>query len=154
MDAVSRTLYIPLYGKALVSRQGIVLHDPWAEEIWAREGFALRGKARSRWLAYYMGMRAAAIDRLVAGALEKDPGAVVLHLGCGLDARADRVGPPPGGWYDLDLPPVMAVRRRHFTEGPRYRMLAGDAGHPGHRSAELSLWPDRRQPAMEAGLCL
>ncbi len=29
MDEVSRTLYIPLYGKAHVSRNGIILSDPW-----------------------------------------------------------------------------------------------------------------------------
>ena len=52
MDAVNRTLYIPLYGKAAVSRKGILLHDPDAERIWAAEGFALHGKAKSKWLAY------------------------------------------------------------------------------------------------------
>ena len=33
MDSVSKTLYIPLYGKAAVSRRDILLHDPKAEEI-------------------------------------------------------------------------------------------------------------------------
>ena len=28
MDSVNKTLYIPLYGKAYVSRQGILIHDP------------------------------------------------------------------------------------------------------------------------------
>ena len=35
MNNVNKTLYIPLYGKAYVSRQGILLHDPKAEAIWA-----------------------------------------------------------------------------------------------------------------------
>ena len=34
MDGVNRTLYIPLYGKAAVSRKGIVLHDPRAKKIY------------------------------------------------------------------------------------------------------------------------
>ena len=63
MDSVNRTLYIPLYGKAAVSKQGVLLHDPKVEEIWARAGFPLKGKAKSKWLAYYMGMRAAVFDR-------------------------------------------------------------------------------------------
>ena len=33
MDNVNRTLYIPLYGKALVSRRGILLEDAKAEAI-------------------------------------------------------------------------------------------------------------------------
>lgn len=51
MEPTNKTLYIPLYGKALVSRMGILLHDISAEEIWRSEHFHLRGKARSKWLA-------------------------------------------------------------------------------------------------------
>ena len=39
MDSVNKTLYIPLYGKAAVSRRDILLHDPKAGEIWAEAGF-------------------------------------------------------------------------------------------------------------------
>lgn len=48
MNNVNQTLYIPLYGKAYVSRKGIILHDPMAETIWEKEKFALKGKSRSR----------------------------------------------------------------------------------------------------------
>ena len=112
MDGVNRTLYIPLYGKAAVSRKGIVLHDPRAEEIWGREGFALRGKAKSRWLTYYMGMRAAVFDQWLTAQMEELPGAAVIHIGCGLDSRIQRLGCPKGRlWYDLDLPEVIRERR-------------------------------------------
>ncbi len=47
MNEVNRTLFIPLYGKSLVSRKGMILSDPTAEKIWAREGFSLKGKSRS-----------------------------------------------------------------------------------------------------------
>ena len=33
MNNVNKTLYIPLYGKAYVSRKGIILNDKKAEEI-------------------------------------------------------------------------------------------------------------------------
>ena len=62
MESVSKTLYIPLYAKAFVSRRGLVLEDRKAEEIWDAEGFPLRGKAKSKWLAYTMGMRSAVFD--------------------------------------------------------------------------------------------
>ena len=52
MNEVNNTLFIPLYGKAKVSRQGIILKDPAAERIWSAESFPIRGKSRSRWLAY------------------------------------------------------------------------------------------------------
>ncbi len=38
MDEVNRTLFIPLYGKAQVSRKGILLQDAKAEEIWEVAG--------------------------------------------------------------------------------------------------------------------
>ena len=59
MNNVNKTLYIPLYGKAYVSRRGLFLKDPKAEEIWDAEGFPLKGKSASKWLAFYMGIRAA-----------------------------------------------------------------------------------------------
>ena len=90
MDAVNKTLYIPLYGKALVSRNGILLRDEMAERIWEDSGFSLTGKAASKWLAYSMAMRAAVFDRWTAKMQEEHPEAIVLHLGCGLDSRCLR----------------------------------------------------------------
>lgn len=126
MNSVSKTMYIPLYGKAYVSSRGMILRDPKAEEIWAAEQFPLRGKARSRWLAYYMAMRAAAIDRWVMARTEEDPEAVVLHIGCGMDSRALRLQKTENLWYDLDFPEVIRERKRYYRETERYRMLCGD----------------------------
>lgn len=127
MDAVNKTLYIPLYGKALVSRKGLILHDPKAEEIWAREGFALKGKAASKWLAYYMGMRARVIDDWVREKLRGDPAALVLHIGCGMDSRVCRVSHPGHLWFDLDFPEVIAQRKRHYASSQEDIMLSSDA---------------------------
>ena len=125
MNNVSKTLYIPLCGKALVSRQGILLHDPKAEEIWAAEGFPLKGKAASKWLAYYMGMRSAVFDRWLKKQLEAMPDAIVLHLGCGLDSRCLRVN-APSAWYDVDFPEVIAERKKFFSESGTYHMIGSD----------------------------
>ena len=37
MKNESKTLYIPLYGKAFVSKKGIILEDKKAEEIWEKD---------------------------------------------------------------------------------------------------------------------
>ena len=128
MDNVNKTLYIPLYGKAFVSRKGIILADPDAERIWAGAAFPLKGKSKSRWLAYYMGMRAAVFDRWVRDQL-KDGDAVVLHLGCGLDSRAYRVA-AEADWYDVDFPEVIEERKRHYRETERYHMVGADVRDP------------------------
>ena len=126
MDSVNKTLYIPLYGKALVSRMGLFLEDGKAEEIWAAEGFPLKGKSRSKWLAYYLGIRGAVFDNWLRRQMELDPDAVIIHPGCGLDSRVLRVGTGERYWYDVDFPQVIAERRRYYQESDGYRMLAGD----------------------------
>lgn len=126
MDAVNKTLYIPLYGKSCVSRKGIVLHDPKAEEIWAAEGFLLKGKSASKWLSYYMAMRAASFDRWLRRQMEVMPEATVLHLGCGMDSRVCRVGEQGHLWYDIDFPEVITQRKRYYQENESYKMLAAN----------------------------
>ena len=126
MDAVNKTLYIPLYGKAFVSRRGILLQDPKAEQIWDAEGFSLKGKSRSKWLAYYMGMRSAVFDRWLAARLAEQPHATVLHLGCGMDSRVLRIKNHDHPWYDVDFPEVIRERQRYYTETGRYRMISAD----------------------------
>lgn len=126
MNDVNKTLYIPLYGKAYVSRKGIILPDPQAEKIWEAEGFPLKGKSRSKWLAYYMGMRSAVFDRWVAQQMALDPEAVVIHIGCGMDSRCLRVGTRGHLWFDLDFPEVISERKRYFAETAEYKMLSAD----------------------------
>ena len=131
MDSVNKTLYIPLYGKASVSRKGIILQDKKAEEIWAEEGFPLKGKAKSKWLTYYMGMRSAVFDRWLTGKMEAYPEATVLHIGCGMDSRVTRVGEGSHLWFDVDFPDVIDQRRRYFSETENYRMVAADIREDG-----------------------
>lgn len=126
MNEVNKTLYIPLYGKALVSGKGIILRDPKAEEIWQKEGFALKGKAASKWLAYYMGMRSRVFDSWLEKKLTQDPAAVVVHIGCGMDSRVCRVAHRGHLWYDLDFPEVMQQRQRHYAPMDGYTMIASD----------------------------
>ena len=130
MNSVNKTLYIPLYGKAYVSRRGIILRDSKAEEIWNANAFPLKGKSRSKWLAMYMGMRAAVFDRWTVEAARQEPDAVVLHLGCGLEARVLRAN-VENKWYDLDFPDVIEVRRSYFPETDRYHMLGADLREEG-----------------------
>ena len=123
MENVNKTLYIPLRGKAYVSAKGMLLSDPDAEKIWASEGFPLKGKSASKWLAYSMGIRAAVFDRWLRENLTPD--AVVLHLGCGLDSRAKRVE-CDNPWFDVDFPAVIGERRKYFSESEHYRMIGCD----------------------------
>lgn len=130
MNNINKTLYIPLYGKAYVSKKGVILKDEMAEKIWETEGFALKGKSKSKWLAYYMGIRSAVFDRWLGAKMDEDKGATVIHIGCGMDSRIVRVGNCGHLWYDVDFPEVIAERRKYFSEGDGYTMFSGDASEP------------------------
>ena len=125
MTNESLTLFIPLYGKALMSREGF-LPDPSAEEIVASVDFDFTKVDRSRKLAIYMAMRAALYDGYVRDFAARHPDGLVLQLGVGLDSRIRRVeaGNP---WYDLDFPDVIALRRSYFPEDDRYHLIAAPA---------------------------
>jgi O-methyltransferase involved in polyketide biosynthesis len=67
-------------------------------------------------------------DCLVRDILARRPEAVVVHIGCGLDSRFERVDNGKVEWYDLDLPEVIALRRKLIgDEGGRYHFLASSA---------------------------
>lgn len=126
MNHLNKTLYIPLYGKAYVSRKGVILHDSTAEYIWAKEVFRLGGKSKSKWLAYFMAMRAAVYDEWVKKEIANRGDVVVLHIGCGMDGRIQRVGEKDVQWYDIDLPDVIAARRKYYRETAFYQMVPAD----------------------------
>jgi methyltransferase (TIGR00027 family) len=64
-------------------------------------------------------------DHYAQDFLARYPEAVVVHIGCGLDARFERVDNGRAEWYDLDLPEVIELRRKLIGgEGARYHLLA------------------------------
>ena len=129
MNGVNKTLYIPLYGKASVSKKGIIIQDKKAEMIWEKEGFELKGKAKSKWLTYYMGMRSAVFDTWVKEKLRQLPSACVLHIGCGMDSRIERIGATQNMWYDIDFPAVIEERKKYYQENQCYHMISEDVSN-------------------------
>jgi O-methyltransferase involved in polyketide biosynthesis len=69
-------------------------------------------------------LRSREFDRSARDFLARHPEAVVVHIGCGLDARFERVDNGQVEWYDLDLPDVIDLRRELIgNEGKRYHLL-------------------------------
>ena len=113
MKNVNNTLYIPLYGKSLVSKQGIILNDKKAEYIWEKEQFPLKNKSKSKYLAYYMGMRSAVFDDWCKTQMNLHKDAIILHLGCGMDSRCERIYNTTHHWYDIDFESVIEERKKY-----------------------------------------
>lgn len=123
MNEINKTLYIPLYGKSLVSKKNIILSDKKAEEIWGKVNFKLKGKSKSKYLAYYMGVRSNEFDSWVKD--NSDEESVVIHLGCGLDSRILRINSSLL-WYDVDFPSVIEERKKYYYETDTYKMISCD----------------------------
>lgn len=69
-------------------------------------------------------------DHAITGYLKKNPDAVCVNLGSGLDARFYRVDNGRLLWIDIDLPDAMSVRRRFYKEEERVKQLAGSILEP------------------------
>jgi O-methyltransferase involved in polyketide biosynthesis len=119
------TLFIPLYGKAQESRRpNPILVDRTAEAIIRRVDYdftPLRVPAKT---SVTLALRARKLDDCVRNFLSARRGALVLHLGCGLDSRIERLERPTVPWYDLDYPDVIALRRQFYPETATYHLLS------------------------------
>jgi O-methyltransferase involved in polyketide biosynthesis len=117
------TLIIPLYGKAMMSKAGI-FKDPFAEAaIGKLEYDYSRLKIRNK-TQIMLAMRAAIIDDFSKGFIGENPSCLVVHLGCGLDARYMRLGLDHGMWYDLDFPAVIDIKKQLYDETDSYKYIA------------------------------
>ena len=123
MNEVNKTMYIPLYGKSFVSKKSLFLVDKKAEEIWEKEKFQLKGRSKSKYLAYYMGIRSRVFDDYVQEKLDSNK--IIIHLGCGMDSRVLRIN-TTNRWYDIDFDEVIRERKKYYTETDSYKMISAD----------------------------
>lgn len=151
MNEVNKTLFIPLYGKAQVSKQGIILRDQMAEKIWSEENFHIRGKSKSKWLSYNMVMRARVFDDWTESMLKENEDALVIQIGCGLDGRCLRIKTPYLNWIDADFEDVISLRKRYYVENECYHMTVLDASKP----EQIKKLPDNKEAIIVLeGLCM
>jgi len=136
IEAVSETLFLPLYALAIEStRPDPIIADPNAVALTHQlnEYFAgspsrlhrrlAKGKLPAT-LVTTVSLRIRRFDRYVAEFLEREPDGVVVSLGCGLDDRRRRVDNGRVRWFDLDLPEVIELRRQFLPETDRMRFIA------------------------------
>ncbi|MGK3207873.1 class I SAM-dependent methyltransferase [Amycolatopsis sp. MEPSY49] len=123
---VQKTLSPVLRAKALDNRlPNPILGDEYAERAMRRldPGYDERRFGTSQ-LGLAAVVRAKAHDDWARGFLADHPDAVVLHLGCGLDARVYRIDPPATvDWYDLDYPAIVELRQRILPPREHYTMI-------------------------------
>ena len=132
LSGVAETLLLPLYIRAIESqRPDALLKDDKAVALVKQMNYD------SSWMTKMrvdeedkvgLVLRNREFDRFVQDFLTRNPEAVVVHIGCGLDARFERVDNGRVEWFDLDLPEVIELRRQFIGgEGTRYHLLAHSA---------------------------
>jgi O-methyltransferase involved in polyketide biosynthesis len=132
LSEISETLLITLYLRAMESqRPDALIHDKKAESLVkqiSNAGFYDFSRIKSLHLSdankLVIILRNREFDRYAVDFLTRHPNAVVVHFGCGLDLRFERVDNGKVDWYDLDLPEVIELRRKWIgDEAERYHLL-------------------------------
>ncbi|SEU40618.1 class I SAM-dependent methyltransferase [Nonomuraea wenchangensis] len=125
---VQKTLTPVLKAKALDNRlPDPILGDVYAERVMRRlDPDYDRRRFGTSQVGLVAAVRSRAHDDWARAFLAEHRDAVVLHLGCGLDARAYRLDPPSTvDWYDLDYPAVIELRRRLLPPRDHHHTLIG-----------------------------
>jgi O-methyltransferase involved in polyketide biosynthesis len=124
------TMLATLQLRALDNRSAEpLLHDRWADDAVRRLDYDFTKLGMRANNAISVAVRAKALDDRVRASLR--PGMTVLHLGCGLDSRFERVGPPADvEWYDVDQPEVIALREQLFPSSSNRHTVGRSVADP------------------------
>ena len=124
LGAVPETLLVPLYARAVENRRKHpILEDSKAlgmvESIdWDFQRF------NQRFTIIGCTLRSAMFDEWVKEFLRGHPEGTVIEIGSGLNTRFERLDNGRLRWFDLDLPEVIELRRKFFTDTERRTTLA------------------------------
>ena len=117
---MAETLLIPLYVRALESKRpdALLVDEKAAAFVAEREAELTRVKKIKMDDAdcTTLVLRNRELDQQAKTFMARHSRAVVVHIGCGLDSRFDRVDDGQVDWYDLDLPEVIALRRQFLGD--------------------------------------
>ncbi len=124
LEGVERTTLMTLYWRGLESEQPKpLLHDEIAARLLPQlEGeFSYLRKSKDDQL--YNVLRTRQFDRWTRDFINIHPRGTVVDLGCGLDARKQRIGGSGVRWFGIDLPEVIGLRKKMFTDPAGYTLI-------------------------------
>jgi methyltransferase (TIGR00027 family) len=132
LSGAPQTMLATFYAKALdADLPKPILGDRFAKEIVDRIDYDWKKTAITPGNSPSVTTRSAHFDNWARQFLAANPEAVVLHLGCGLDARVFRLDPGPGVvWYDVDYPEVVRLRRQLYPTREAYHVIAASVTDP------------------------
>lgn len=129
------SLFLTLCGRALDYRAPrSILGDSTADAIVRELGYPVEKQPHARTGMRDIALRAKKIDEIVGRFTARNPDAVVVDLGAGLDSRMIRLRGLSGvdgvDWYDVDLPDVIKLRNQVLTGPANAHAVAADVTDP------------------------
>ena len=127
LGGVQETLMLPLWARAReAEKENPVVNDPWAKKIMERIDYDFSRIEESH-MADNQGVwaiRAYNFDNIVKAFLAENSGAVVVNFGAGLETTFQRVDEGTVRWINMDLPDVVALRRKLIPDSEREMTIA------------------------------
>lgn len=132
LSGAPQTMLATFYAKALdADLPHPILGDRFAKDIVDRLDYDWSKTSITAANSPSVTTRSAHFDMWARQFLAVHRKAVVLHLGCGLDARAFRLGPRPGvDWFDVDYPDVANLRTQLYPDRDHYHVIAASVTDP------------------------
>lgn len=129
LSGMAETMLVPLYWKAMESqRPDALIKDEIAVRLVKQMTLDFDRVRQIKMNELLQAMRlifTREFDRYTRDFINRHADAVVVHIGCGLDSRFERVDNGQVEWYDLDLPEVIELHRKFIAdEHKRYHLLA------------------------------
>ena len=145
LQGVERTMLMTLFWRGMESEQTEPLIG---DEVAARLLPALEGEfsylRKSKDDQLYNVLRTRQFDLWTRDFIATHPRGTVVDLGCGLDARKQRIGGSSVHWFGIDLPEAVKFRKMIFHDPAGYTLIASSVLDFG--------WMERVDPG-RAALC-
>jgi O-methyltransferase involved in polyketide biosynthesis len=126
LGKVQETLLLPLWGRAVESQKNNPrLIDKKAVEIIESIDYDFSTITKNiSWITQYAWVaRSLHVDAAITDFITAHPDAAIVNIGCGLDTTFDRIDNGKIIFYDLDLPDVIALRKKFFPENARRKII-------------------------------
>lgn len=120
LEGISKTLLITLCARALARHEPeLKFKDQHAEELVHRLALDTKGYASDRLSMLGSVLRAKVMDDRARQFFLRHPDGLGISIGAGLCTRFQRIDNGRMAWLDVDLPPVISLRRELLGHVPR-----------------------------------
>ncbi len=148
ISSTSKTALLTIYAHSIESKsQNPILVDPTAEtitsafyETFSKSSDKLLRKLASgklnKQLVYHITLRAKKYDDYATEFIKHHSNGTIINLGCGLDSRYQRLSKKPKLFIDIDLEPIIAIKKEILKENEVYKMI-GESIFEDHWFEEL-----------------